>query len=60
MKHFQIAEMIAWPDGYEPQKKFWILETNMTVDGPRTRVTDKKFSDRGMAQKYLESVNDPA
>jgi hypothetical protein len=57
MRFFQIAELIAWPEGQEPRQKFWILETNITIDGPRTRVTDKKFYKKSAAEKFLETVD---
>ena len=47
----QIAPEPNWSN------KFRICETMMTIDGPRTRVTDKSFPTIERARAYLDEVN---
>ena len=47
-----------WIDAPPHYKEFRIVETRMTIDGPRSRLTDKLFKTCDEARKFVEEHND--
>lgn len=57
--YFSIVEIVGWPSHVTRRDfKYRIVETNFTIDGPRTRICDgqyKTLEDAQNAVKVYES-----
>lgn len=49
----QVAQMVACPPGYDNSKPYFIAETTYTLDGPRTRIADRRFATEAQARGYI-------
>lgn len=55
---FHVCE-ILYPEPH-PKKRFKIIETFHSIDGPRMRLCDMAFDDRGRAQAFVDLAHKPA
>ena len=55
MNRFFVAHIQNW--NWRP---FWILETYQTTDGPRTRITDKRFATLDEANEWIAEATQKA
>jgi hypothetical protein len=55
---FTAAELVAGPPEYMKQvtSRFFVQETYMTSDGPRTRVTEGRYKTLEEAQAAVETL----
>lgn len=59
MRQRPTLNIYEWIDCPNPSYPFRIAETNFTIDGPRTRMTDKVFSSLEEAQEFVSQECPP-
>jgi hypothetical protein len=52
--YYQIAQLVSGPTGREASHPWFMMETNLTSDGPRTRLCDGRWKTKEEALADME------
>lgn len=54
--YYQIAQIVAGENCLEAKKPWFVIETNLTSDGPRTRICDGRWGTKEEAFADVQSI----